>query len=623
MTRLLQLISAYGASIRSGPGKPLPAGVVSATPCSVRPLPLALSAYSFGGNFRYSTKPVDPPITSSSTNGATATPSAILITTPIYYVNADPHIGHLFSSVLADSLARYHRLRGRTVVFSTGTDEHGTKIQQAAAQAQVAPGPYCDRISARFKELCQAAQVQYDDFIRTTEPRHRQRVQSFWAELAQRGHIYKGTYSGWYSVSDEAFYTAEEVTEVTSTSPPPPAGVADGTSPPRTTMVATVSGSTVEWTEETNYKFRLGSFIPALLRLYEQHPDMIVPANRYQDVMAQLRSYPTGPAEAAQGDLSISRPRARLNWGIPVPGDPDHTIYVWLDALLNYLTVAESHPVNGQPPFPPHLQIVGKDIVKFHAIFWPAFLLATGRTPTRRIVAHAHWTMANHKMSKSRGNVADPFAVLNRHGVDSVRYFLLRNGGLAYDADFSEARIQVDYQSQLVDQLGNLVARCASQAFAPDFNSFGQWGRKLSQTELPMVKSLKCVANAYEQPDVRLAINTVHDAVAHLNKYVALTEPWKLKKALAQGDLEAQLPLQRIVFLALETARLAAVLLLPVIPTKATELLLCLGIPPNEHTWREARLGAGWQDAAVDYNTLAESRSKVIFPRVTLSPAKP
>ncbi|KAJ1969502.1 bck1-like resistance to osmotic shock [Dispira parvispora] len=543
----------------------------------------------------------------------------VFITTPIYYVNAEPHIGHLYSSVLADTLARYHcQLRGRRVWFTTGTDEHGLKIQQAAQKSNEDTQTYCDRLAGRFRELCQLAQVNYDDFLRTTESRHVDTVQSIWKRLESKGAIYKSAYTGWYAVSDEAFYSDQQVVR------------GDGV------VLAKETGAVVEWTEEENYKFRLSRWIEPLIQWLEESPQRVVPANRYQEVLTQLKQYrEMEPKETC--DLSISRPRSRLNWGIPVPGDAQHTVYVWLDALMSYLTVSQNHV----GIFPPTLQVVGKDIIKFHAIFWPAFLMAAGLPLPKRIIAHAHWTMDHHKMSKSRGNVVNPFGLIKRYGVDTVRFFLMRDGGLVYDADFSEERIMVRYKESLVDQLGNLVARCSSKALSPDFNAFSRIGETLQaqaqtntgnsgsamadavELSLPtadrdLVITLQrlpeAVAGAYEEADVRRALTLILDAIAQTNKYITIVEPWHLRKRVAsEPGVSGQLA--RALYLGLETARLAGLLLSPVLPTKADQLLTSLGIPKSERQWSHVRFGAGWSDPGVDYNALAKSHSKIIFPR--------
>ncbi|KAJ1646889.1 methionyl-tRNA synthetase [Dispira simplex] len=570
--------------------------------------------------FHATTTHLENTTTTNSTTDSTTNQShsdTVFITTPIYYVNAEPHIGHLYSSVLADTLARYHRqLRGRRVWLTTGTDEHGLKIQQAAQRSNEDTQTYCDRLTGRFRDLCQVTQVNYDDFVRTTEGRHMDTVQGIWKRLESQGAIYKSAYTGWYAVSDEAFYSDQQVVS------------GDGV------VLAKETGSVVEWTEEENYKFRLSRWIEPLIQWLEESPQRVVPANRYQEVMTQLKQYrEMEPNEMC--DLSISRPRSRLTWGIPVPGDPQHTVYVWLDALMSYLTVSRNHV----GIFPPTLQVVGKDIIKFHAIFWPAFLMAAGLPLPKRIIAHAHWTMDHHKMSKSRGNVVNPFGLVKQYGVDTVRFFLMRDGGLVYDADFSEERIMVRYKESLVDQLGNLVARCASKALSPDFNTFDRLGEALQvqtgtvscnstvagegEPSLPtmdrdLVTTLQrlpdVVASAYEEADVRQALTLTLNAIAQTNKYITMVEPWQLRKRIV-SEPDASEQLARALYLGLETARLVGLLLSPVLPTKADQLLTSLGIPRSERQWNHVRFGAGWSDPGVDYNALAKPHSKIIFPR--------
>ncbi|KAJ2295029.1 methionyl-tRNA synthetase, partial [Coemansia sp. RSA 2702] len=310
------------------------------------------------------------------------------VTQPIFYVNSVPHIGHLYTIVLADAVARYAGLHGKSTKMSAGTDEHGLKIQQAAERAHEDTLAFCTRYSDRFRDLMAASNASVTDFIRTTSPRHHRAVAMFWQQLVDRGLIYKGEHSGWYAVSDEAFYTNTQVEERVDP--------ASGTR----SMVAIESGQPVEWVSETNYKFRLSQFGDQLRQWIADNP-VIYPEIRRNEVLEWLRP--------GLSDLSVSRPRKRLQWGIPVPGDPEHTIYVWVDALINYLTVDgyADGPLHGF--FPPNVQVVGKDIVRFHAVYWPALLMAAGLPLPKRILAHAHWTMGGQKMSKSRGNVVDPF----------------------------------------------------------------------------------------------------------------------------------------------------------------------------------------------------------------------
>ncbi|PWW78599.1 hypothetical protein C7212DRAFT_173421, partial [Tuber magnatum] len=370
------------------------------------------------------------------------------VTTPIFYVNADPHIGHLYTMVLADVLKRWQILLGREALLSTGTDEHGMKIQQAAAMVNTPPREFCDMIAHTFKNLATEANVSYDFFIRTSSPDHGQAVEYIWHRLQDSGSIYAGKHSGWYSVSDETFYPSSGVTSIV-----------DAESG-RKQQISIETQKVVEWTEERNYHFRLSAFAPQLLEFYRANPDWIVPRARYKEVIAAV--------ESGLEDLSISRPRSRLHWGIPVPTDPTQTIYVWLDALMNYLTNT-TYPLWLPPSptsfWPADVHVIGKDILRFHAIYWPAFLLALNLPLPHRILTHAHWTMNHRKMSKSTGNAVNPFFALDRFGVDAMRFYLLHEGGIADDGDYDVRAVVERYKKGCADGLGNLAGRIRGRGF--------------------------------------------------------------------------------------------------------------------------------------------------------------
>lgn len=364
--------------------------------------------------------------TGSATSGSSTSPPEsaerallppALFTTPIFYPSAVPHVGHLHSLVLTDVLARYARLRtpGRPVHMSTGTDEHGLKIQQAARKAGLAEPAFVEGLSGRFRQLADDAGVDYSTFIRTSEPRHHAAVADFWNDLMAKDLIYKGSHEGWYAISDECFYTAGQVHDVPSP-----------TEPGATVKVSIETGSAVEWTAEENYKFRLSAFRGRLIDWLELNPAAISPPKYAAGLLASLRAEPLD-------DLSISRPASRLAWGVPVPGDASHTVYVWFDALVNYLSVlgypSTAEAPGGPPPgWPAELHVVGKDIFRFHAVYWPAMLMARGFAPPKRLLVHAHWTMGRMKMSKSTGNVADPNEAMRRASVESVRAYLMGIG---------------------------------------------------------------------------------------------------------------------------------------------------------------------------------------------------
>lgn len=393
----------------------LPVALRRALPVSAHSLrPSSFAARAASSLLSAAPGSASSPLASSDPTGL---PPA-LFTTPIFYPSAMPHVGHLHSLVLTDVLARYARLRdpSRPVLMSTGTDEHGLKIQQAARKAGLAESAFVEGLSGRFRQLADDAGVDYATFIRTSEPRHHAAVADFWDDLMAKGLIYKGSHEGWYAISDECFYTASQVHDVPSP-----------TEPGATVKTSIETGSAVEWTSEENYKFRLSAFRERLINWLETNPTAISPPKYAAGLLAGLRAEPLD-------DLSISRPASRLAWGVPVPGDASHTVYVWFDALVNYLTVlgypSRAGPAGKPPPgWPAELQVVGKDIVRFHAIYWPAMLMARGFSPPRRLLVHAHWTMGRMKMSKSTGNVADPNEAMRRASVESVRAYLMGIGG--------------------------------------------------------------------------------------------------------------------------------------------------------------------------------------------------
>jgi methionyl-tRNA synthetase len=543
---------------------------------------------------------------------APARPLARLITTPIYYATAPPHIGHLYSSLLADFAARVTRAAdcGARVAMVTGTDEHGSKIAQAAAAAGVQPQAFVDGVAQRYRAAHAAFAVVPDTFVRTTRREHVETVQWLWRRLASRGAIRAGRHEGWYCVSDEAFV--------------PPAGVtsraayaaARGLPPPPTPEAAAVqvsaeSGHPVTWTAEDGWVFELGAYtagVDAWLRT----ANPIHPPARGEEVGGWL---------AAQADdaggvgrlLSVSRPRDRVPWGIPVPGDDRQTVYVWLDALANYLTAARSptaalddgRPLPSLPPpdvsageaaaaFPGWrdvVHIVGKDILRFHAYYWPAFLLAAQLPLPSRIVAHGHWTVGRQKMSKSLGNIVDPLQLLRPPPdgagltVDAVRYVLLREGSLAADGDFSPATLHHRCEAECANTLGNLVTRVLTAKFLP--------GGRLPAAALvdvpadPHAATLASAARDAARDAVAAAdtpslyLQHVMALLAAANAAFANAAPWSLLKPAAGGDAAAGARLSSVLYAVVEALRVAAVLLHPVTPAAAEAILTRLGVQPD------------------------------------------
>ena len=362
---------------------------------------------------------------------------AYYITSPIYYVNDAPHIGHAYTTLACDALARFKRLDGYDVKFLTGTDEHGQKVERSAANAGIEPQAFTDKVSQNFRDLAQVMNFSNDDFIRTTEPRHITSSQAIWNALLHAGEIYLGTYSGWYAIRDEAFYGEDELS----------AG-ADGK---RTAK----SGAEVDWVEEPSYFFKLSAWQDRLLKFYDENPDFIAPRTRRNEVISFVKS--------GLDDLSISR--TSFKWGVPVPNDAQHIMYVWLDALTNYIT-AVGYPDKDCSDFstywPANIHMVGKDILRFHAVYWPAFLMGAGLPPPKRVFAHGWWTNEGQKISKSVGNVIDPTHLVEIYGLDQVRYFLLREVPFGNDGDFSHRAIVGRSNGDLANDFGNLGQRVLS-----------------------------------------------------------------------------------------------------------------------------------------------------------------
>ncbi|CAD6574182.1 MAG: methionyl-tRNA synthetase [Cyphobasidiales sp. Tagirdzhanova-0007] len=489
------------------------------------------------------------------------------VTTPIFYVNAEPHIGHLHSLVLADVFKRYRQLRDgdsrSEPVLLTGTDEHGMKIQKAAQARMIQPVELCNEVSQRFRALAEAAGVQYDIFFRTTETRHAEAVQHVWRELERKGYVYKAHYEGWYSVSDEAYYTDSQIREEI------------GKTGSRV-KVSVETGQPVEWMQEENYMFKLGAFQEKLVMWLKENPEAVQPKVRYNEVMSYLITTPLG-------DLSISRPRSRLDWGIPVPDDPSHTVYVWIDALVNYVTACGYPKPNEPNIWPADVHVIGKDILRFHAIYWPAILMALDLPLPTTILAHAHWTMDQHKMSKSRGNVVNPFSAIKRFTKDGIRYFLVSKGGLHADSDFSEQHVARDYRKDLAGQAGNIIQRLQSRTMqvkmqaalgaeqtSPDDE--GTSALRLQISTLP-----ERVDQAMRSFEASRALDAIFATLADVNAYLAIKEPWRMSDAPA---------LASVISLVLEGIRIVFILLQPFIPESSDRLLDALGILAGERKWK-------------------------------------
>jgi len=508
--------------------------------------------------------------------------TAFFITTPIYYINAQPHVGHAYTTMLADAVARAHRLMGHDVYFLTGTDEHGQKVERAAQKSGLPTPAFADQVAAAFRQMCRDLSISNDDFIRTTEPRHYAAAQEIWNRVQKAGDIYKSEYEGWYCTVDEIFV--------------PEAQLVDGKCP--------TCGSKVERLKEESYYFRLSKYQQPLLDWYRDHPDFVQPEFRLNEVRAFV--------EAGLQDLSISR--TSFKWGIPVPGDPKHVMYVWFDALTNYLTTLGFG--SGQPDesariqkyWPTVTHFIGKEIVRQHALYWPAFLMSAGIPPPRRVIAHGFWLMGGAKMSKSLGNVAryQPYAQV--FGVDGLRYFALREMPLGQDANFSDEGVLTRFNADLANDLGNLVSRATTmihryrEGRVPDSPKQAR-----DQFDLALQReadeTIGAVKNYFATFQVSLALQEIWSLIRDVNKYIVEREPWKLAKDEAQRGV-----LDRTLYHSADSLRVVAALVDPVMPNAAARIRAMLGVSSSE-PWTalsSGTLAAGSQLGAVE----------PLFPRI-------
>ncbi len=474
------------------------------------------------------------------------------VTTPIYYVNDVPHIGHAYTTLACDALARFKRLDGYDVKFLTGTDEHGQKVETSASAANVDPREFTDRVSENFRQLAKFMNFSNDDFIRTTEERHYNSTRSLWKRLVERGHIYLGTYAGWYAVRDEAFYAESELSKGPDGKKRAP------------------SGAEVEWVEEPSYFFDLSKWQEPLLEFYRKNPGFVLPGTRLNEVVSFV--------DGGLQDLSVSR--TSFKWGIPVPDDDDHIMYVWLDALTNYITaVGYPDTETGQYAdyWPADVHMVGKDILRFHAVYWPAFLMAAGLEPPKRVFAHGWWTNEGQKISKSLGNVIDPVHLVDVYGLDQVRYFLLREVPFGNDGDFSHKAMVHRINSDLANDLGNLAQRVLSMinkncaATVPEHGDFTDADNELLKRADDLMEAL---GNSMDRQAFHEYLETVWVVVRAANAYVDHQAPWKLKKE----DPER---MGTVLYVLAETIRTIAVLLQPFMPDSMSRMLDQLAVDPE------------------------------------------
>ncbi len=489
------------------------------------------------------------------------------VTTAISYPNGTPHIGHAYELIATDAIARFKRLDGFDVFFLTGTDEHGQKMLQTAAKEGITARELADRNAAVFRRMASALNASNDDFIRTTEERHYAASKAIWERMEKAGDIYLASYSGWYSVRDEAYYAENETVVGTD-------GVRRGP-----------TGTPVDWVEEESYFFRLSAYADRLLALYENQPGFIGPDERRNEVASFVRS--------GLKDLSVSR--TAFDWGIPVPGNPKHVMYVWVDALTNYLT-ATGFPAEGGPRadfWPADLHVIGKDIVRFHAIYWPAFLMSAGLPLPKRVFGHGFLFNRGEKMSKSVGNVIDPFTLADHYGVDQLRYFFLREVPFGQDGNYSHEAIVGRINADLANDIGNLAQRSLSMIAK---NLEGRAPATGPETDadkaiLAMADALPAKARAaMDDLALHLMLAEIWKVVAEANRYFASEEPW-VKRKSDPARFEA------VLAVTLEVLRAVAIMAQPVIPTAAAKLLDLLAAPADKRNFADVgaagRLASG------------------------------
>ncbi len=499
------------------------------------------------------------------------------ITTPIYYPSGAPHMGHAYTTIACDVLARWKRLDGYDVFYLTGTDEHGQKMEKAAAAAGMTPLAFADQLSAQFRAMTARMGISNDDYIRTTEPRHHRSCEELWRRVQAAGDIYLGAYEGWYAVRDEAFYDEAELTTL-----------ADGNK-------VAPSGAPVEWVREPSYFFRLSAWQDRLLAWYEANPDAVMPATRRNEVMSFVRG--------GLNDLSVSR--TSFTWGVPVPGDPAHVMYVWFDALTNYITAA-GFPDATNPRWafwPANLHMVGKDILRFHTVYWPAFLMSAGIEPPRRIFAHGWWTAGGEKMSKSLGNVVDPFELAETFGLDALRFFLMREIPFGNDGVFHRRSLVNRLNTELANDLGNLAQRSLSLIARNCGGLLPERGEATADDAAMLAAAAALPARmraALDQQAIGDAVEEVWKVIRAANAYIDRQAPWALRRT----DPVRMAAVLRVLT---DVLRVVATVLQPFMPESMAKMLDQLGVP------LEARLMADLAAPLPAGSALPEPAG--VFPR--------
>ncbi len=469
------------------------------------------------------------------------------ITTPIYYINFSGHVGHAYTTIACDILARYNKLLGNDVYFLSGTDEHGQKVEQAAINQSLKPQDFAYKMSVKFKDLISFLNCEINDFIRTTETRHKKATQALWNKLLDNNQIYLSNYEGWYSIRDEAFYSENELTK-------------------KNNKFTTPSGAEVEWIKEESYFFKLSEWQDKLINFYNDNPKAILPKSRFNEVLSFIKS--------GLKDLSISR--TTFKWGIPVPNNNKHVMYVWIDALCNYLT-SIGYPDENSDNFKkywPALHVVGKDILRFHSVYWPAFLMAADLEPPTRVFAHGWWTNEGEKISKSVGNIIDPYEIVSKYGLDQIRFFLFREVPFGNDGDFSKDTIVQRLNADLSNNYGNLVQRICSfiqkNCDSTIINNFDN-----NEDDKILLSSSIDTLNKYKEylnnQEIDKAIKEVFLLLNETNIYVDKQAPWTLKKTNIKR-------MNTVLSVSIEVIRRTTILLYPIMPESCGNILSLLNI---------------------------------------------